>query len=259
MTRWTRNSPVILLCAIAGLLLAPAAPSGAATRTSTSHKKKTSSHRAPAVKRDPGPADFAAGRLMLDAQDAYARAQAQYASKRYDNAVTTLEPAIHQLGDAMADAGDPRIRNAAGDLFKRCASLRLAAVKKRDDALGVPPAGEIVRTARTSNSPDDSILAVQTAPSPAVAPEIPLPKGDEPDDAMLAQPALDDDDPNTIQLESHPLVDKWLDFFTGRGRSTFERWLKRSGRYMDLFRACSRRKACRPTSCTWCSSRAAST
>ena len=236
MIRWTRNSPAILLCAIAGLLLAPAAPSGAATRTSTSHKKKTTSHRAPAVTRDPGPADFAAARLMLDAQDAYSHAQTQYSAKRYDNAVETLEPAIHQLGDAMADAGDPRIRNAAGDLFKRCASLRLAAVKKRDDALGLPPAGEIVRAARATNSADDSVLAIQSAQPPAVAPEIPLPKGDEPDDAMLAQPALDDDDPNTIQLESHPQVDKWLDYFTGRGRPTFERWLMRSGLYMDAMK-----------------------
>jgi membrane-bound lytic murein transglycosylase D len=29
---------------------------------------------------------------------------------------------------------------------------------------------------------------------------------------------------------------KYIAFFTGAGRSTFERWLKRSGRYMELFR-----------------------
>ncbi|MGE5175247.1 MAG: transglycosylase SLT domain-containing protein [Hyphomicrobiales bacterium] len=29
-------------------------------------------------------------------------------------------------------------------------------------------------------------------------------------------------------------VDKWMDYFTGRGREQFQRWLSRSGSYMDL-------------------------
>ena len=32
-------------------------------------------------------------------------------------------------------------------------------------------------------------------------------------------------------------VYKYIEYFSGAGRSTFERWLKRSGRYMDLFRS----------------------
>jgi membrane-bound lytic murein transglycosylase D len=32
------------------------------------------------------------------------------------------------------------------------------------------------------------------------------------------------------------MVDKWLDYFTGRGRPTFERWLTRSGLYMDAMK-----------------------
>ncbi|MEP7028792.1 MAG: lytic transglycosylase domain-containing protein, partial [Candidatus Eisenbacteria bacterium] len=232
----TRNTPAIVWLALAGLLLAPGAPAGAATKTTSRTHKKNASSSSRATKpapRDAGPADFTAGRLMLDAQDAYSRAHSQYSSKHYDDAVQTLEPAIRQLGDAMADARDPRIRNAASDLFKRCGSLRLAAVKKRDDALGLPPAGELARSSSGKNTAADSVMAMASAPPPAAAPEIPLPAGDEPDDAMLGQAALDDDDPNTIQLESHPMVDKWLDYFTGRGRPTFERWLARSGLYMD--------------------------
>ena len=75
-------------------------------------------------------------------------------------------------------------------------------------------------------------IALASAPSPADGPEIPLPNGDELDEVTLALPAIEDG-PNAIAIESHPMVDKWLDYFTGRGRPTFERWLTRSGLYMD--------------------------
>lgn len=37
-----------------------------------------------------------------------------------------------------------------------------------------------------------------------------------------------------IVPERNDRVDKWLDYFTGRGREQFQRWLSRSGSYMDL-------------------------
>src|SRR5262249_8800193 len=49
---------------------------------------------------------------------------------------------------------------------------------------------------------------------------------------VLNKPAVDD-----IELQINADVLRWIAFFTGGGRSTFERWLKRSGRYMDLFRS----------------------
>ena len=52
-----------------------------------------------------------------------------------------------------------------------------------------------------------------------------------PDAAVLNQPATED-----IELQMNADVLKYIEFFTGAGRSTFERWLKRSGRYMELFR-----------------------
>jgi membrane-bound lytic murein transglycosylase D len=48
----------------------------------------------------------------------------------------------------------------------------------------------------------------------------------------MNRPAVDD-----IELQMNADVLKYIAFFTGAGRSTFERWLKRSGRYMDLFRS----------------------
>jgi membrane-bound lytic murein transglycosylase D len=190
----------------------------------------------------PGSDDFAAGRLLLDAQDTYKTAQAAFGKHQYQDAVDGLEPAIRRLNDAMTSAADPRIRNAAGDLLARCGSLRLAAVTRRDRDLGVPPAisaseatkpaNGVAATAR--NTAADSAIALAQPPTPAPAVAIPLPDGDEgaPDEAGLAQPALEDD-PNTIPVADHPLVDKWLDYFTGRGRPVFERWLNRSGLYMD--------------------------
>ena len=52
------------------------------------------------------------------------------------------------------------------------------------------------------------------------------------DAVVLNQPAADD-----IELQMNADVLRYIAFFTGGGRSTFERWLKRSGRYMELFRS----------------------
>ncbi len=55
--------------------------------------------------------------------------------------------------------------------------------------------------------------------------------GNEADDKVLSTPAKDE-----IEPQINDQVLRWIEFFTGNGRSTFERWLKRSGRYMELFR-----------------------
>ena len=56
--------------------------------------------------------------------------------------------------------------------------------------------------------------------------------GNEADDRVLNAPATDGIEPD---LGNQAVLD-WVRFFTTNGRSTFERWLKRSGRYMELFR-----------------------
>jgi membrane-bound lytic murein transglycosylase D len=55
--------------------------------------------------------------------------------------------------------------------------------------------------------------------------------GNEADEHVLNAPAVEE-----IQPQFNSDVYRYIDFFTGTGRSQFERWLKRSGRYMELFR-----------------------
>ncbi len=65
--------------------------------------------------------------------------------------------------------------------------------------------------------------------------------GNEPDDKVLAAPAKDEIEPQVNEQVLH-----WIEFFTGSGRSTFERWLKRSGRYMELFRVALKKEGLPP-------------
>ncbi len=51
------------------------------------------------------------------------------------------------------------------------------------------------------------------------------------DPQVLNAPAVED-----VRLQFNADVYRYIEFFTGAGRSTFERWLRRSGRYMKLFR-----------------------
>jgi membrane-bound lytic murein transglycosylase D len=55
--------------------------------------------------------------------------------------------------------------------------------------------------------------------------------GNEADDKVLNTPAAEE-----ITPQFNADVYRYIEYFTGAGRSVFERWLKRSGRYMDLFR-----------------------
>src|SRR5213076_1031187 len=70
------------------------------------------------------------------------------------------------------------------------------------------------------------------SPAPARTPEVLKAAAHDGDDDVINRPAVDD-----IELQMNADVLKYIAFFTGAGRSTFERWLKRSGRYMDLFRS----------------------
>lgn len=67
------------------------------------------------------------------------------------------------------------------------------------------------------------------------------PREGEGDPAIMNQTAVDD-----IELQMNADVLRYIAFFTGGGRSTFERWLKRSGRYMELFRTVLQREGLPP-------------
>ncbi len=71
--------------------------------------------------------------------------------------------------------------------------------------------------------------------------EPPAEPGNEADDRVLNAPAAE-----ALQPQFNTDVYRWIEFFTGNGRSTFERWLKRSGRYMNLFRAILQREGLPP-------------
>ena len=68
--------------------------------------------------------------------------------------------------------------------------------------------------------------------------------GNEADDGVLNAQAIDV--LADVEPQDHELVTKWMDFFMGAGRSTFERWLKRSGRYMEMFRSVLQREGLPP-------------
>jgi membrane-bound lytic murein transglycosylase D len=61
------------------------------------------------------------------------------------------------------------------------------------------------------------------------ATEASLEADDGPDGEGTAQPKL-----RPVKAERNERVDKWIDFYTGRGRDQFQLWLVRSGSYMDL-------------------------
>lgn len=83
-------------------------------------------------------------------------------------------------------------------------------------------------SATAGPAPADSSVEAVAAP---VAPPAEPADSALADRALLEQPAIED-----IPLQVNSDVLRWIEFFTGAGRSTFERWLKRSGRYMELFR-----------------------
>jgi membrane-bound lytic murein transglycosylase D len=61
------------------------------------------------------------------------------------------------------------------------------------------------------------------------------------DPKVLNAPAVDE-----LRPQVNEDVHRYIEFFTGAGRSTFERWLKRSGRYMNLFREVLKREGLPP-------------
>ncbi len=134
-------------------------------------------------------------------------------------------------------------------------SLRLSihALLLAAAALAVRPAG----TLHAAEAPPDSsvyaprLIDPQSPPAEAAPPAAPAASGKatpwpaaartpetrgradrDGDAAVLNRPAVED-----IELQMNADVLRYVAYFTGAGRSTFERWLKRSGRYMELFRS----------------------
>ncbi len=246
---WLGYSCRLLLAAtLAASCALPATAAAPSKKRSTPSSSSSTSKAASA----PQGADFNAGRMLLASQEAYATARKHFGAKRHDDAIEVLEIVIRDLNTAIVSTKDKRIRTSSGDLLRKAGSLKLAAEQARmkstetagsTTAPSTPTPGTVTPVApdpAATLAPDSAVTAAAgTTPAiplppvaPAPAPAIPLPVEDDLDEESLGPLALDDD-PNAIEIESHPRVDKWLDYFTGRGRPVFERWLVRSGLYMN--------------------------
>jgi len=166
-------------------------------------------------------------------------------------------PAPARAADQAApDLGFVAADSARGPAAAARGSLELAWQQRRS---GDPAAA--LRTIESALSSLQTALAAD--PAPAVRseledlqmrlsnlhdaaqqelPDVRVEPGNEADDRVLNAKAIDSIEPD----ESHSLTQQWIEFFTGAGRSTFERWLKRSGRYMDLFRSVLQREGLPP-------------
>ncbi len=113
---------------------------------------------------------------------------------------------------------------------------QLAAIKIADDAIRqIAPllSGGVDASTRRELVDIHSKLgglrdAAQDALSPAPAPKVKLETADP---VVLNTPAIE-----AIEPQFNAEVHRYIEYFTGAGRSVFERWLIRSGRYMSLFR-----------------------
>ena len=111
--------------------------------------------------------------------------------------------------------------------------------------LGIPasaPAASSTVTTDSTASPDSVLGPAGAARGDQQG--VTVEPGNEADEKVLNAEAVDA--LSAVEPQDHQLVNKWMNFFMGAGRSTFERWLKRSGRYMDLFRSVLQREGLPP-------------
>ncbi len=222
MTNRTPRSAVVALGA-AVLLLAVLAP---AVRPVAAAPKARARSR-------PAQSAYDAGRVLLAARKDVAAAEAHHAGRRDDQAAVLLEKTERNLQLALASKPEKRIRDGLADVQKQAARLDKKVTARRIALLAaLPPGHALIGPTDPAEVVADS-TRLAALPTTEVAPALELPLPGEEDDAVYALPALEDD---AIAIEEHPLVDKWLDYFTGRGRPTFERWLVRSGQYMDAMK-----------------------
>ncbi len=221
------RTPRVVLVGVVALLLAqvahpaPASPGEAAARP-RAHSAAGKSSRTP----PPAEREFEAAKLLLAAQKALRRIDQHMDARRDEEAAVLLDEARGQLAGARALTRDTRVHKSLDEVAKQAERRAGRLEDRRAGALAdLPPGAALVGPPPPKGDvPPAEITA---------GGDLPLPDDDE-NDPSYSLPALDD---RSIPLESHPMVDKWVDYFTGRGRPTFERWLERSGRYMDSMKA----------------------
>src|SRR5689334_12266357 len=112
------------------------------------------------------------------------------------------------------------------------------------EVIPTPPTGPLAESEHDRLNPSPatppSSAATPAAPTAASA-KLARASASDADSSVLNAPAVED-----IELQMNADVLKYIEFFTGAGRSTFERWMKRSGRYMELFRTVLQREGLPP-------------
>jgi len=146
------------------------------------------------------------GTAVLDslrfAEAQYREALSHYVCDEWDEAVPLLSRALSCL-DATAP-GDDELRRARASLRSRIAHF----LETAPDVEGEPSPEFLER---------GSVLAGS-------------------DVAAWAEAESEDEVPG-IELVRNERVDKWIEYFTGKGRKEMEKWLARSGRYRPMIEA----------------------
>jgi membrane-bound lytic murein transglycosylase D len=157
--------------------------------------------------------------LAQDARTAYETAWAQREAGDHATAVATSEASLATIDRALEGDLDASRRRDLVELKSKISALRDAsrhALEEKDAAQNKADAKD---AKDGSKAPDDGSV----------------------DPKVLNAPAIDD-----LRPQMNADVLRHIQFFTGAGRSTFERWLKRSGRYMTLFREVLRKEGLPP-------------
>jgi peptidoglycan lytic transglycosylase D len=144
--------------------------------------------------------------MITGARDAYQTAWAQREAGNYEAAIRTADDQIRAIAPLLAGGVDASTRRELVDIHSKLGGLRdaardaLAAAGKKDS-----PGRKEASEKKDKNRSDDT--------------------------EVLNAAAIEGIEP---QVNAEVL--RYIEYFTGAGRSVFERWLIRSGRYMTLFR-----------------------
>jgi len=142
--------------------------------------------------------------LVATARSAYQTAWDQREAKNQAGALRTAELALRELSLALNGDLDASTRRELVDVQSKLTGLHDAARADLER-----PKGDKSDKIEKSDKGDK----------------------DDQDAAVLDAPAIED-----IEPQYNAEVHRYIEYFTGAGRSVFERWLVRSGRYMGMFR-----------------------
>jgi peptidoglycan lytic transglycosylase D len=153
-------------------------------------------------------ASSAALGVLYASRSAYEAAWREREAGAHAAAIRTADEAIRQIAPLLAGGVDASTRRELVDIHSKLGGLRDAA----KDALSSPNGtngGKSEKSEKVEKSEKQETSVSRVLNTPAI-------EGIEP------------------QVNSE--VHRYIEYFTGAGRSVFERWLIRSGRYMTLFR-----------------------